>query len=80
MVSDRPLHARGAATANARSLKAFVADRYKQIKAKNNKLIVSRSSRTQLHIETIFNGQSTVIGRVLRVGITRNSVCLAAYH
>ena len=25
-------------------------------------------------------GQSTVIGRVLRVGITVNSVCLAAYH
>ena len=25
-------------------------------------------------------GQSTVIGRVLRVGITGNSVCLAAYH
>ena len=24
--------------------------------------------------------QSTVIGRVLRVGITENSVCLAAYH
>ena len=25
-------------------------------------------------------GQSTVIGRVLRVGITGNSVCLAVYH
>ena len=25
-------------------------------------------------------GQSTVIGRMLRVGITGNSVCLAAYH
>ena len=25
-------------------------------------------------------GQSTVIGRVLRVDITGNSVCLAAYH
>ena len=28
----------------------------------------------------VCHGQSTVIGRVLRVGITRNSVCLAAYH
>ena len=26
------------------------------------------------------HGQSTIIGWVLRVGITRNSVCLAAYH
>ena len=26
------------------------------------------------------HGQSTVIGRVLRVGITGNSVCLASYH
>ena len=25
-------------------------------------------------------GQTTVIGRVLRVGITANNVCLAAYH
>ena len=25
-------------------------------------------------------GQSTVIGRVLRVGITGNSMCLVAYH
>ena len=28
----------------------------------------------------VCHGQSTVIGRVLRVGITGNSVCLAAYH
>ena len=28
----------------------------------------------------ICQGQSTVIGRVLRIGITGNSVCLAAYH
>ena len=28
----------------------------------------------------ICHGQSTVIGRVLRIGITGNSVCLAAYH
>ena len=28
----------------------------------------------------ICHGQSTVIRRVLRVGITGNSVCLAAYH
>ena len=26
------------------------------------------------------HGQSTAIGRVLRVGIAGNSVCLAAYH
>ena len=28
----------------------------------------------------VCHGQSTAIGRVLRVGITGNSVCLAAYH
>ena len=28
----------------------------------------------------VCHGQSTVIGRVLRVGITGNSVCLSAYH
>ena len=28
----------------------------------------------------VCHGQSMVIGRVLRVGITGNSVCLAAYH
>ena len=28
----------------------------------------------------VYHGQSTVIGRVLRVGITGYSVCLAAYH
>ena len=28
----------------------------------------------------VCHGQSTVIGRVLRVGITGNNVCLAAYH
>ena len=28
----------------------------------------------------VCHGQSTVIGRMLRVGITGNSVCLAAYH
>ena len=28
----------------------------------------------------VCHGQSTVIGRVLRVGITGNSVRLAAYH
>ena len=28
----------------------------------------------------VCHGQGTVIGRVLRVGITENSVCLAANH
>ena len=28
----------------------------------------------------VCHGQSTVIGRVLRIGMTANSVCLAAYH
>ena len=28
----------------------------------------------------VCHGQSTVVGRVLRVGITGNSVCLTAYH
>ena len=28
----------------------------------------------------VCHGQSTAIGRVLRIGITGNSMCLAAYH
>ena len=45
-------------------------------------LAVIKTWRDKVRRESlgVCHGQSTVIGRVLRVGITGNSVCLAAYY